>query len=113
LSPRQSCCLHIASSDFLMLAIGPRIVGSKSLRMPRSDKHLNPRSGVNVRCRKRIGPSRNSYRVRGRSFPGSFRRWATAGNVKLLLPPRQSRGASLGRLVPMPKASKQKPLSVL
>jgi sterol desaturase/sphingolipid hydroxylase (fatty acid hydroxylase superfamily) len=27
-----------------------------------------------------------------------FRRWATAGNVKLLLPPRQSRGASLGRL---------------
>src|SRR4249919_3059440 len=28
-----------------------------------------------------------------------FHRWTTALNVKLLLPPRQSRGASLGRLV--------------
>ena len=30
---------------------------------------------------------------------GEFHRWTTALNVKLLLPPRQSRGASLGRLV--------------
>ena len=29
---------------------------------------------------------------------GEFHRWTTALNVKLLLPPRQSRGASLGRL---------------
>src|SRR6476660_10254315 len=27
-----------------------------------------------------------------------FHRWATSGNVKLLLPPRQSRGTSLGGL---------------
>src|SRR3974390_1638871 len=37
-------------------------------------------------------------RVRGGSTSGAFHRWTTALNVKLLLPPRQSRGASLGRL---------------
>src|ERR1700745_2421161 len=34
-----------------------------------------------------------------------FRRWTTALNVKLLLPPRQSRGASFGRLVPRTRSS--------
>ena len=44
------------------------------------------------------GPSRNDFSCAW-WLKSAFRRWATAGNVKLLLPPRQSRGASLGRLV--------------
>jgi len=43
------------------------------------------------------GPSRNDFSCAW-WLKSAFRRWATAGNVKLLLPPRQSRGASLGRL---------------
>ena len=45
------------------------------------------------------GPSRNDFSCAW-WLKSAFRRWATAGNVKLLLPPRQSRGASLGRLGP-------------
>jgi len=50
------------------------------------------------------GPSRNDFSCAW-WLKSAFRRWATAGNVKLLLPPRQSRGASLGRLVPRHRMS--------
>ena len=44
------------------------------------------------------GPSRNSLSCAW-WLTLEFRRWATAGNVKLLLPPRRRRGVSLGGLV--------------
>ena len=40
---------------------------------------------------------------------GEFHRWTTALNVKLLLPPRQSRGASLGRLAPIARPMSSAP----
>jgi hypothetical protein len=43
------------------------------------------------------GPMQQLNRVSDGSRQGVYR-WTTALNVKLLLPPRQSRGASLGRL---------------
>jgi len=42
---------------------------------------MRPRSSVN-----------GTLFVRLATYAGSFRRWAPAGNVKRLLPPRQSRG---------------------